>query len=125
MDINDIEKLKEELDKNNKANIAAVERVLERMREATNRPAAVIQTPRLGEKMPIIIERIIKNHGGNFAICDVAHKYKETTGKWASDTVRKEISNCINKLKHRNPAEIDVVQAGRGSRSGVYKMRTS
>jgi len=117
MHISDLENLKAEMEKNHKASIDAIERVLARG------SAAVVQVPRLEERMSVIIERIITKHVGNFAICDVARKYQELTGKRASVNVRKEISNCINKLKHRNPPEIDEVQAGRGSRSGIYKLR--
>jgi len=123
MHISDLENLKAEMEKNHKASIDAIERVLEKMRDAARGSAAVVQVPRLEERMSVIIERIITKHVGNFAICDVARKYQELTGKRASVNVRKEISNCINKLKHRNPPEIDEVQAGRGSRSGIYKLR--
>jgi hypothetical protein len=125
MDIKDLEKLKTKIEENHQSSIATIDRVLEKMREAASRPVAVSQAPRLEERMSRIVERIITNYVGNFEVFDVARKYNEMTGKTASDHVRKEISNCINKLRHRNPAEIDVVEAGKGSRSGIYKMRAN
>src|ERR1017187_2451227 len=125
MNINDLEKLKAEMERNHNSSIESTERVLKKIREAANTPASIVQTPRFKERMPVIVEKIIINYVGNFQISDVARKYRELTGRTTSDNVRNEISNCINKLKHRNPPEIDVVQAGKGSRSGIYTMRTN
>lgn len=125
MNVNDLEELKIELEKNHKANMTVIERLLGKMREATTRPVALVQAPQLKEKLSQIVERIITSFIGDFEIADISRKYTEMTGRQSSANVRKVISNVINKLRHRKPPEIDVVVGGEGSRSGIYKMRKS
>jgi hypothetical protein len=126
MNINDLEKLKTELENSHKANMAAVEQLLGKMRETLTKPASsIIQAPRREERMSEIVERAITNFAGNFNVASISRKYAEITARQASRSVRREISSCINKLKHRNPPEIIEVEKGKGSRSGIYKMRTN
>ena len=126
MNINELEKLKTEMEKNHKANIAAIDHVLLKLHEEAKKPATVVHIPWSGERMSKIVERIIANFVGNFEIYDISCKYEEETGgRVAGPNVRREISNVINKLKHRKPPEIIVVQPGKGSRSGIYAIKTN
>jgi glutamyl-tRNA reductase len=122
MNLSDIEKLKATLENNHKANMAAIERFRAKMQEAATRSMLLARAPQLKEKMSKIVDRIITSWVGNFEIADISRKYTETTGRQSSANIRREISNCINKLKHRNPPEIIEVKKGEGSRSGIYKM---
>ena len=82
MNINDLEKLKAELENNHKANMAIVERLLGKVREAATKPAtSIIQAPRLEERMSHIVERTITSFIGNFNITSISRKYTETTGR--------------------------------------------
>jgi hypothetical protein len=108
------------LENNHKSNMAFIERLIAKIRETATQPFPL--TPRHEERMSHVVERAITGFVGNFNITSIAHKYTEMTGKKCGEHVRRYISDCINKLRHRNPPEIHVVTEGRGSRSGVYRV---
>jgi hypothetical protein len=125
MDKNDLEKLKIEIEKNHRANIAAIERLLGKTRETAPMVTTLVQTDRPKESLSQIVDRIIKNSDDNFSISDICRKFKAETRRNPSSNIRLLVSQAINKLRHRNPPEIDVVIEGKGSRSGIYKIRTN
>jgi hypothetical protein len=125
----DLEKLKAEIEDNHKADMAAIHQLLsiygEKRQETTRILASSVEAHRPKQRMSQRVEEIIKSYGDNFSISDICLKFAEKEGRKASWPVRLAISQVINKLRHRNPPQIDVVQGGKGSRSGIYKIRTN
>jgi hypothetical protein len=66
------------------------------------------------------LKSIIRSQPGHF---DNALENKNATSKVANAGIRIGIGNVTNKLGHRNPPEIIVIEQGRGSRSGVHKLK--
>lgn len=129
MKINELEILKLEMMRNHAANIKAIDRLLGKMRESTTTSPLqlVLFKPAVKAEM---VEQIIKNTPEEFCIFDIRLKlekeiekrggYLNPSGVTANRNI---VSQVINKLRHRDPPEIEVVEAGRGSRSGIYKRR--
>ena len=120
MNINDLEKLKVELEKNHKAYIKAIESHLAKMREAVKATVLPVQLPRFKKPTSQIVEEIITNSDCKFTISDICLKIREQTGKEPSGDVGRIVSQVINKLRQRKPPEIIEVEKGMGSRSGTY-----
>jgi len=124
---NDLEVLKRELETNHDRNMAAIDHLLARIRE----PAAlVLSVQALKLKHPDKVkmaEEIIRSMTGDFDNFDIRVKLQDAiekeTGEKPYRAVNLIVSQVINKLRHRNPPEIDVVSPGRGSCSGTYKVR--
>jgi len=121
-----LEKLKDEIEHNYNADIAAVNQLLgiySKERETTTKTlAGFVEASRPVRRVSQIVEEMIKRQAGNFSIPTICFQYRQETGKGASENVRALISQAINKLKHRNPPEIIEVEKGMGSRSGVYRL---
>jgi hypothetical protein len=66
-------------------------------------------------------EKMIKAEAGTFTRPSIASQMARKFRRNAD--YRDIVGGVINKLLHRNPPEIEVVEKGKGSRSGVYRNR--
>ncbi len=127
---NDLEVLKRELKANHDKNIAVVDRLLARIPES-RAPVSLVPALQLKHRDKVkLVEQIIRSTQDNFCIFDIRQKLEkeiEARGGYLSPggttANRNIVAQVINKLRHRQPPEIEVVQMGRGSRSGTYAAR--
>ena len=123
----DLEKLKVQIQNDYKADMVAINQLLSRHDE--NRLARVNQLSTLtvvnhaGRKISDTVEDLIKNSHENFTIYDILLKLQAQTGKTPTQNRGRIVSQVINKLRQRNPPEIEEIEKGRGSRSGVYRYK--
>jgi hypothetical protein len=114
-----LDKLESEIKHNFEAGIAAIERL--RAYESTQRDISFKLAPasRLSRR-PIdeVVEEIIKGTKDEFGIWDIFQKIPADRKVHDGRT----ISQVINRMRQRKPTEIVVVSAGKGSKSGIYKL---
>ena len=125
---------KRQIEADYKAELAAVNQLLERFRAdrvARSRAIAIATTRRKRKSRSLYAEEIIKATTGPFTIPDIDQKVREaiardegkalTTWRDGPD-YRRIVGQMIHTLKDGEKI-IDVVEPGRGSRSGVYQMK--
>ncbi|HVU06934.1 MAG TPA: hypothetical protein VHG89_00155 [Verrucomicrobiae bacterium] len=123
----DLEKLKAYIQSGYEADIAAVNQLLSRFDE--NRQARVEQLAawtamnRPRRTVSDIVEDLIRKTQKNFRIYDILRKLQTETGKEPTPIRGRIVGQVINKLRQRNPPEIEEIEKGRGSRSGVYRYK--
>lgn len=118
-------KLRREIEANSKANIEAIDQLLQGLpakEKLENNLAAVIAENIPQRRSSEIIEKVIKSSSSDFNIDTVLHWYRKAGGTVTLHTPR-IISQVINMLKQREPSEIEVMAAGKGRRSGIYKYK--
>jgi hypothetical protein len=112
-------KLKAEIE----ADLAAVNRLLSKT-EREKQVAAAIEAHLPRKSGYQVAEDIIKNFKGEFSVPTIYFEIRRQTGKVRGAHTSAIISQVINKLRHRNPPEIEIVVDGKGSRSGVYRYKS-
>jgi Cdc6-like AAA superfamily ATPase len=121
----ELEKLKAEIENNYKADITAVNQLIgmygQKRTETSKALAGFVAASRPAKGTYEVVEGLIKNYVGSFGIDEIYFKLREARGKMPSTEAPRIISQVINKLKQRG--EIEVVEAGRGRRSGIYKYK--
>jgi hypothetical protein len=129
MNKSDLEQLKKTIQNNYEADMAAINQLLriygEDRQKTANRLAASVEALRPKKSTSQIAEEIIKSSTDEFEIGTIYLKLRQAKGKEPSIHAPRIISQVINKLRQRNPPEIEVVKEGKGSRSGTYKLRTN
>lgn len=111
----ELRKLKKEI----KLDLAAVERLLSRS-ERKKRVVELVSSTRPRKSTSQLTEEIIKGFGADFTVSSIVHSLERSGKRW-NPALQPLVSGVINKLRQRNPPEVVVVVAGRGSRSGVYR----
>lgn len=123
----DLEKMKEQIQKDYDADMAAVNQLLTRFDEnrcsMANHLAAFAAVNRSGRTTYDIVEDLIRSSSEKFTIYDILLKLKVQTGKVPTQNRARIVSQVINKLRQRKPPEIEEVEKGRGSRSGTYQYK--
>jgi hypothetical protein len=123
----DLERLKAQIQNDYEADMAAIKQLLSRHDE--NRRARVDQlisltaSNHVGKNISDIVEDLIKNSHEKFTIYDILLKLQAQTGKAPTQNRGRIVSQVINKLRQRNPPEIEEIEKGRGSRSGIYRYK--
>ncbi len=123
----DLEKLKAQIQNDYEADMAAIKQLLSRHDD--NRGArgdqliALTAVNRVGGKIYDIVEDLVKHSHEKFTIYDILLKLQAQTGKAPTQDRGRIVSQVINKLRHRNPPEIEEIEKGRGSRSGIYQYK--
>jgi len=121
----ELQKLKAEIEDNYKADLAAVNQLLtiysEKRQEASKKLGRFIDASRPKKRASEIIEELIKNQTGEFSTNTIYFKLRDSLMKNPTRDHARQISQVINKLRQRNPREIEEVKKGAGSRSGTYK----
>lgn len=123
---NELEKLKDRIEKNYQADMAAINQLLsaysQERTQVSKELTAYVEASRPKKDVALIIEEEIKKLDGDFTTDDVYFKLSAAIGKTPSISQARRISQVINKLRQRDPAEITVVTAGVGRRSGTYRV---
>ena len=83
--------------------------------------ANIVTLPQRKVRTSELVRRAINSHEGPFIISDLAQRLHSEFGEDDSDPIRAIIRNEINKLRYAGVLE--VVEAGKGSRSGVYRKK--
>ena len=125
MNENELKQMKKEVEADFKSATAAIDLLIGycgKIRETKAKIAPLVEASRPRKPLSQTVEEIIRRCGGDFDIPDIYFKYEKETGKKGNENVRRSISQVINKLRHREPAEIIEVKKGEGSRSGVYRV---
>jgi hypothetical protein len=122
----DLERLKAEIERNYKADIAAVDQLLTKFNQTRQdldrKLIESVEASRPRKRPSEIVEAILIRSGGEkFDVSSILWKFREQTGKPDTRARARIVSQVINKLRQRNPPEIEAVEQGRGSRSGVYR----
>ena len=121
-----VEKLKAQIQIDYEADMAAVSQLLSRFDEKRHarvkQLAAWTAVNHVG-RVSDIVETLIRKTHENFSIYDILKKLQAETGKEPTPNRGRIVGQVINKLRQRNPPEIEEIEKGRGSRSGVYRYK--
>jgi hypothetical protein len=123
----ELERLKALLQKNHEAATAAIDQLMLKHNENRlargHQPAsvAVVNPPR--RRTTEIVEELITSYTRDFTIYDILMQLQASTGKPPNSDRGRIVSGVINKLRQRNPPEIEEVEKGRGRRSGTYRYK--
>lgn len=101
------------------ADLAAVDRLLDRAERAKT-IGVLIEESHPRKSLSQMAEEIIQSIGKEFTVQDICFEIGKCRRK-RSAYDSQIVSGIINKLRQRTPPEIEVVEVGRGCRSGVYR----
>jgi hypothetical protein len=117
-------KLRAEIQENYKADMDAINQLLandEKRCVTSAKIAKLGDISHPSKRTDEIIEDLIKSQPGDFTTGDIYLRLREVLRKQPTLDQARQISPVINRLRQRNPSEIQEVEKGRGSRSGKYK----
>ena len=119
----ELEKLKEQIQKDHAAAMTAIDDLLAKFDECmpakTSKLAAVVVV-RPKKSTSEIVEDLITNSAKEFQIYTILLEHEQRSGKKPTLKFSRIVSQVINKLRQRTPPEIEEVEKGKGSRSGTY-----